>query len=399
MYANNGVTGVTISYLTFDGNRYAFGTGGNGISCLMSQWSDQRNNFSMVDLDLSAGGNFTVTWLDFVNAPGTALHLTGSAGAGGNLSTVSFSNFGVGLCPNGTGYCTGIGPSGQSGAESGPQSATRFTAVYLSGGSQASGWAGAGAYYNNIQYAGTAGLSLDGYGQTVYGNLLFGNRYEISDGSGGGQITLWPGFFGNSAYASIAGNVVNGNNNWPNQHGGWAYTETLCPLVQTQAQSNGGMEVNGVGHRFYNNEVYQNSGGGMVFNLSPVTTGQVTVSSTNPWYSGDTPRYIESNAYGGITFYGTTDNSIQGVSLDDVLISSNAVYGVNFVNVSNYSSYTGFIQNGSCMQGNTTNVTYSGPNTPQYLYPSSYSSYHGAACPPQFVGLTPAPSNTPPWAW
>jgi hypothetical protein len=323
------------------------------------------------------------------------------------MSTVSFTNFGLGTS-------NGLGPSGgQPGPESGPQTATRFTAVYLSGGSALTQTLGSGAYYNDIQYAGTAGMSLDGYGQIAYGNLLFNNRYELSDGSGGGQLTLWQGPYGTAAYGSIAGNVINGNN-WLLTNG-WAYTATLCPLVQTQPQSVGGVEANGVGHRFYNNEVYENSGGGMIFDLSAIAQGPITISSTNPWYSSDTPRYIESNGYGGVTLYGQPNeaSNIQGITLDDVLVSSNAVYGVLFQNVQNNGSYNGFI-NGSCMtgnvlNGNAANVTWPGgpnqgnnlpaPSTPSNLYPTSYTSYHGGQCPAQFVGLTPAPSHTPPWAW
>jgi|GEM_PF-3498181 hypothetical protein len=384
-------TGVTVSYLTFDGNRYNFGIQGSGISCLTDQ-------LSKIDLDLSSGGNFTAEWLDFVNSPDTAVHLSG-------LSTLSYSNLGMGTS-------SGIGPNGLTGPEDGPQTATRFTAVYLSGGSSAAQSPGSAAYYNSVYYAGTAGITLDGYDQIVYGNWLFNNRYEMSDGSGGGQLTLWPGPFGTAALASVAGNVINGNN-WD----GGQSTETLCPITGP-LQSNSGVEANGTGHRFYNNELYENSGGGMVVNLGD-PTAQILVSSTNPWYSGDTPRYIEANGYGGITFYGSSRgwSPIQGVSLDDVLIANNAIYGVYFDNVQNYGSYLGFVQNGSCMWGNEVNGseadvswpngpnqgnTQPAPNTPTYLYPSSTSLYQGGPCPSQPAGqATPAPSGLPPsqWKW
>lgn len=75
MDVNNGVTSVTISNLTFDGNRYGFGVNGKGLSCL-------GGNAPIYDLNLTyAGktttGTFTVESIDFVNAPGTALFLDG----------------------------------------------------------------------------------------------------------------------------------------------------------------------------------------------------------------------------------------------------------------------------------------------------------------------------------
>ena len=52
--SNNPVTNVTISYLTFDGNRYAWGTAGAGVSCLNSQASGPWGQAAFVDLYLLA---------------------------------------------------------------------------------------------------------------------------------------------------------------------------------------------------------------------------------------------------------------------------------------------------------------------------------------------------------
>jgi hypothetical protein len=98
-----------------------------------------------------SGGAFTVQWMDFINAPATALLLAGPG------SSVSLSNFGQGG--------SGIGPSGSPGSETATESATRSTAVYLNGSNN-------GAEFNNISYAGTAGITLNGSGQNAYGNRL-----------------------------------------------------------------------------------------------------------------------------------------------------------------------------------------------------------------------------------
>ncbi len=376
MTAASGITNVTISYFTFDGNRYGFGTQGSGISC-------QKTQFNLFDLDLNAGGTFTVEWIDFINAPDTALRLNGN-------STVTFSNFGMGG--------TGVGPSGGNpGQETGTQTATRFTAAYINGSYN-------GAWYNSIVNAGTAGITLAGNTQYVYGNYLGRNRYEMSDGSGGGQIVIW----NPAAYASVTGNVINGDY-WPP---GFPFsTATLCSMVPTRAQTVSGAEVNGLGHRFFNNEIEQNTGGGLAINLDyTITTGQITISSANPWYSNDAPRYIEGNSYHGITVLGPPYGAplqelhpVQGVTLDDVLVSSNAGYGVFFQNTENYGSYIGFI-NGSCMTGNT--LGYVGSEYDQQgvspltnLYPTTYTSYRGQQCPQEWVTQTPAPSNMPGWPW
>jgi len=159
MFATGYAANVTISNMTFDGNRYGFGINNAGNSCL-------PGNYGIWDLNVSnSGGAITVEWLDFINAPGTALEISG------NGSSVSVSNFGQG-------GLTGWAPDGTYRSESGPESATRSTAVLIDGSSN-------GAWYNAISYAGTAGITLNGSNQYAYGNWLIQNRYEISDGLGG----------------------------------------------------------------------------------------------------------------------------------------------------------------------------------------------------------------------
>lgn len=57
---------------------------------MYSDWGLTPSNNLIADLDLHYGGKFIVQWLDFVNAPSTALWLSGYG------SSVSLSNFGRG---------------------------------------------------------------------------------------------------------------------------------------------------------------------------------------------------------------------------------------------------------------------------------------------------------------
>lgn len=341
----SGVTNVTIQYLTFDGNRYGFGIQGQGISCLNSLASGSHTQATVVDLYLRQGGSFTVQWVDFINSPDTALWLSGG-------STLSFSNFGQGTAPG----SSSIGPGGYApaGGLYGYQSGSRFTSAVLSGGSAGPpATVGSGAWYNAIAYAGTAGAAVDGYDQTIYGDQLIANRYEMSDGAPGGQLVLWQGWIGTAAYTSVAGSVINGANyTWTDS------TATGCtkPLYgnppgtpEVGPFTSSGAEVNGIGHRFFNNEVSQHEGGGIAVNLdASIAQGQLTVSSANPWYGSDTPRYIEGNAWYGIYILGPGSgmNDYQGASFVDVLVSSNAPDGIGYDTLQNYPAtnptYTGF---------------------------------------------------------
>ncbi len=374
MRSAGALTGVTVSYLTFDGNRY-----GAGLNCL-------PGNASYYDLNLDSGA-FTVQWVDFINAPGTALVL------GGN-STVSLSNFGQGG--------SGIGPSLIMGDESPAQTATRSTAIWIDGSDN-------GAWYNAISYAGTAGITLNGARQYAYGNLLYSNRYEVSDGSGGGQIFVSP----DSHDASVAGNVIDGGNWPPPPPASWPpQLATGCP-APAQPQYNAGVEGYGLDHRFYNNEIVNNTGNGMQFAGSE-RTERITISSANPWDASDTPRFIEHNGAGGIAFLGpewcTTYNfqgqcqATSGVTLDAILVRDNGGRSVFLDGVSNNSSYTGFV-NGSCISGNHIDGVPadipSGQSTLTYPVPGSYDSIRGGACPVSAWPQLPAPasSHIPGWPW
>jgi hypothetical protein len=369
------ITNVTIEYLTFDGNRYDwYGEPVPSgppppapIQCTTAQ-------LQYIDLYLgpgfkTTGGIFTVWWDDFINSPDTALLLAGTGSVQTGLaSTVSYSNFGQG------GY--GIESSGGrpgTAPDLGSATGGRFTAIYMEG-------AYTGAYYNAVSYAGTTGLTLDtdgiwhsgGYGQFVYGNHFFNNRYEGSDNASGGQLAMYP----STSWSTWAGNVIDGNN-WKTN----SQTVNGCP-VQAGLVSEG-VEVNGTGHRFYNNEIANNVSGGMAIGTAlkygdTFNTAQIVVSASNPWYPSDTQRYIENNGGDGIVVYGgyrcpdsdspycntcrfpdgspgpchTTDptfDQVQGLTLDTLQILNNKGFGVSLYYVDNYTDgngkqYLGFSQ-------------------------------------------------------
>jgi len=428
--ANSGVTKVTISSFTIDGNRYGFGLPpSGGLSCL-------AGNAGYQDLELSppaTPGRFTVEWMDFINAPGTALQLNGVA------SSVTVSNFGQG----GVGY----GPGGGHGSETGTQSATRSTAVWLDGSQN-------GVWYNNIAHAGTAAINMNGSYQYAYGNSILGNRYEMSDGSGGGQIGTG---IGSGDHASIVANVINGavflNPNPPYQPVPWFTTkdtvlDTGCnppsnpnDPMDPDRQDVTGVEAYGFGHFLGNNEIESNSGSGLYFGAAN-PTGDITISSWNPFDPSDSapggvPRYIEQNAADAINLSGP-DNfqcpmgvygfyydpmtmscqpilyAVVGVTLDALLVRDNTGYGVRMDQVSNdanqnpnltvpgYSpvSYNGFITN--AWQGVSTDACLiaNGPG-PTIFVPGSLSNgnpltYQTPANGNLWFYRTPNPNPPPP---
>ncbi|MCC6585757.1 MAG: hypothetical protein IT168_03485 [Bryobacterales bacterium] len=391
MIADEWVSNVAIKNLTFDGNRYGPGL---GLQC-------PPGNDSFYDLHLGAGGKFTVQWTDFINAPGWALFLDGYG------SSVSLSNFGKG------GY--GYAPDGSLRQLTGPESATRSTAIWINGSYN-------GAWYNDIKYAGTAAISLLGSHQYAYGNLLYQNRYEISDGSGGGQLFVGP----SSSAASVTGNVIDGNL-WPDYSNGRPNLATGC-LLPNNAQFNAGVEGYGWDHYFFNNEIERHTGSGMQFAGSE-PTGRITISGENPSDPSDTPRYIEMNKAGGIVFLGpywtpSWPLAAQGVALYRVNVRNNAGFDVVLDGISDdatsgyYSGeYRGFIGNSCIIPGQPIPRQYTGPvaglpnvngglppphpNTLTRPLPTSYGAYPPiGTCPdPGWPAQTPAKSTIPGWKW
>ncbi|MBS2017097.1 MAG: S-layer homology domain-containing protein [Deltaproteobacteria bacterium] len=362
---------VTIERLVFDGNRYGRDLFGQdlGLNCLPA-------NAPFYDLDFGdAAARVTAQWLEFINAPGTALVV------GGTGSTIQFSRFGQGA--------PGMAPE---------RTATRSTALWLFG-------QGSSARYNAISYAGTAAITIAGDDASVIGNWLRGNRYEISDGSGGGQLTLYP----SSRNAYVAGNVIDGL--------GWqpAASQTLptgC-TAPPEVQENGGIEAYGTGHGFYNNRIVNHPSSAIGFGgIAP--GGQLVFSSDNPRDPSDAeerPRYIEDNAY-GIDFLGrrslasfvdsdgpcTGGCLVRGVRFDGLLLRRQRAYGVRLESVVDDGAFVGFV-NGGCISDNHPNVL-DANDASEHLTSKAPppASWRGRPC-PAVGALVPSASRDPRWAW
>jgi hypothetical protein len=282
---DNSVSGVTIQDLEFDGNRFGI----SGLQCL-------PGNSAYWDVDLSYAGTATLNIVnnaDFYNAPATALEV-------GGYTAVIYSTF----------------------------LNARSTALML-GGSYS------GAWYNTFTQSGTAAINVRGQYQEIYGNTLSKNRYEQSDNNGGGQFFVDP----SSTYASVAANVIDG----------YDWVTPYPPTLVNGCSVTGGLWVQGVeaygmGHRFFNNEVVQNSAAGMNIGAAGVPASNILVSSTNPWSGSDTPRYVEQNEIGGIAFLG---DATTGLTLDHVRSRNNLRSGVYLQGATG----PGFINN-ACIQGN-----------------------------------------------
>jgi hypothetical protein len=368
MVADVPIADVTVSGLTFDGNRY----GVPGLACL-------PGNSPYSDLDLGlAGARVDARWLAFVNAPGDAIHL------GGTDSRISFSDFGQGTAD-----------------EAAPRTGARTTSIFLLGDH-------AGAYFNAISYSGTAAINIYGQNQVAYGNLIRHNRYEISDGSGGGQLYLE----GGTTNALVAGNVVDGEG-WKTT-GATVLASGCAPPPDPQFVS--GIEAYGLGHQFFNNEVVNNSGSGMQLAGSN-PTGRILISSRNPVDGADAlgnPRYIERNDVGGLGLLGPKHNpewrwAVDDLTFDDVLLKDNgSVYqfgGISLDSVTNLKFTCLACPGGgsaSCMSGNRSEdvVDYEASSDP--TRPATKASWNGGPCPTDATfaqRLVPAASHEPKWRW
>src|SRR5208283_103779 len=175
----------TIEYLTFDGNRWAFGAPPSSGFSTAPNLSCLQGNFCGNDLDLTQAVIATVWYVNFIRAPDSALGLGGS-GDTPTVSTVDYSTFGFTPSTGVSGECTYTNPV--TNATTPTACATRTTSITLMGYS--------GAYYNTVQYSGTAAITMENTGTPVvdvyemaYGNTLTQNRYELSDGNPtGGQL-------------------------------------------------------------------------------------------------------------------------------------------------------------------------------------------------------------------
>lgn len=337
MYLASAAQGLYIEYLTFDGNRWNFGSAPStgfstppNLSCL------QANQYGF-DLDLESATIATVWQDNFINAPDGALRLGGSAYTTNpnSVSTVDYSNF----AENTTSY------------------ATRSTGILLEGY--------AGAYYNYVYYSGTAAInfsnssSATNVGPIAYGNQLTNNRYELSDGfGGGGQLYV----DSSASYVQAATNIIDGAF-WFTAPS--TTTVNGCPLNAGGVfQSPVGVEAYGNNNSYYNNEIYHHATTGMQFGNSDGLTYNVDISGTNPYDSSDTAHYIHDNYFNGLWFLGSSySNGVSGVTIDNIRICNNgyssapstphyfaAPYGDNGI-AFGYTSGTGFT-NGLTMSNN-----------------------------------------------
>lgn len=187
------------------------------------------------------------------------------------------------------------------------------------------------AYNNVINLSGTAGLTVWGGNTTVAYNQLTMNRYEMPDGVGGGQLTIWQG--ANSVNAHD--NTIDGMS-WYTTPG---QSVNGCPEPQ-ERQYSAGIEVDTAYNvTLTNNEVKRHAGQGIAVQLG---SGGVLISSS---YS-----YIENNVNPfGLANNGIFVNSgVYGVTFGHINSSNNTGYGILYS-----SEYPFTATDDACLVGNT----------------------------------------------
>jgi hypothetical protein len=330
----SGLVGVTVQYLTFDGNRQ--NVAGGSLNCLpVSQtlyW----------DLDMPGVGRAVVQYDDFINSPGTAISVYTTVpevlpDGTEHGSVVQYCNFGAGF-----------------GSESAQQTGARTTAIIVYGtATQVIG--------NLIAYAGTAAINLySDTNQLVYENILDANRYEQPDGVSGGQLYISAGV----TNATIAENSINGDywmtTGTSTSANGCSLTPGLFPL---------GVEGFGSGHAFLNNWITQNLYGGMLLR----EVSGITISGNDSLCPTCTAQYIENNGgcYDGLP---SNEKCMQGwpsyirpagininnengsgfatnIAFDMVRVRSNGHWGLNLTGVTGGPGFEGT----QCIYNNLTN--------------------------------------------
>jgi hypothetical protein len=337
MEADSGVQ-VKIQWFTFDGNRTMTS------SCTASLASSNL----YADVQLHGSGLAFVENSAFIRAPYESLHLGASLEypVTAYASYVLDSDWGMGLVNSTRNY--NLTPQ---------QSANRVTGVWMFDDYT-------GAYYNHFMHQGTAAInSFSGNYQYIIGNFISRNRYEMVDGVWGGQLYI------TSAAASIANNVINGDywhTSLAQQSDPTQPNYTICaPGYNANAGTNvfpHGIEGSGDYNRYYNNEINQNLGYGMLLSGSLKNT---IISGYDPFCTSTyrcttfTPQYVEYNAgcwsfspqcfpvnnfsaLGGITIDGQTYTN-HNIVLDHVRSQYNGRAAVAIQNVQTNTSGTGFV--------------------------------------------------------
>jgi hypothetical protein len=251
---------VYITNLTFDGNRGIFPNSSyQPLHGPAGAYGCTPGNFPLLDVVTAAPTVFNSVW--FLNAPGDGLSLLGPS-----MLLNSFVMY------------------------------ARSTGVRVYDSSTVAS--------TTFLYSGTAAINIQGFGALVQFNTLAMNRYEMSDGTGGGQLFLGE----SSADTLVMENSING--------GMWRTTpgSTIGPYG-CYAPSGGIERPAGVeaysrrpddsvgnwylppqmagllGHRFYNNDISFNTAAG----LSLGGTDGVVVNGDDPNCFGCTIKYIQRN--------------------------------------------------------------------------------------------------------
>ncbi len=182
--------------------------------------------------------------------------------------------------------------------------------------------------FTSFDHSGTAGLNLGGTGtKSVRNSTFYRNRYEMPDGSGGGQVYIGP----YATNATVEDNTIDGadwqtgysniNNCYPPQ---W-------PNTVPQAVYGIEVETGSVNNYLYSNDVKRNTGAGININsASGLTISGYLLSQCGYCY----PRYVHDNTGYNPPFGNATDGiwfvgASQGISLNGILSRYNTGHSVS----------------------------------------------------------------------
>jgi hypothetical protein len=302
-------TNIRLENIKFDGNRYAVTMSGGTLGCAPV-------NDALAEINFTGVGQVAVANINVIRSVSHSIIIEGS------YSSVTTSDFGWS-------------------SNSDPTLGARNTAIILRG-------QGSVASYNRVAYSGGAGISLESTLQVAYGNTLYKNRYEMTDGVGGGQIYI------NATVnaTAVAANTIDGGY-W---HRDSVYdssktTVNTCTAVSGHPLSHSsyphGIEGSGSQHQYYNNHILQNLGFGMLirkqesgYNSTPTT--DTVISTENPWVANQPRTFVELNAgcttlttcFSGVGFpvggivLATTTGPINDVNFNSVRVRNNAAPGI-----------------------------------------------------------------------
>ncbi len=281
---------ATIYYMTIDGNRADYPNDQSG--CVSSEGSacGPPGGYGCVQANYTA---------DDVYVDGTV--------------TINLSNFWTAL-----GSSISIRPDGSG--------AVTNNAIYYAASTGTYIWNSATVQNNYFEYSGTAGLSLAGTGtKSVYNNAFYMNRYEMPDGSGGGQLYLGP----SSSNSTVHDSTINGNN-WQTDS---SDINGCYPPPTAQAVYGIEVDPDSYDNYLYGNDVFYNTGAGITANsVAGLTISGYDIALCgycNPEYvwdnTGDNPPF--GNATNGIEI-NANDGATTGITLNGLLSEQNSGWGV-----------------------------------------------------------------------